>query len=140
MKHAKPHLGLLALATALIFFSTAPRAAAPARFEVSLQRANGVRALQDLDFGRLSALRSGGDRAVEPVLPRVLINNDRLFLALMRAALRAVDTGLHRKRWTREQAVHYLDRNMPSTHYDNQREIDRYSSCRGKRRLTRSAC
>lgn len=64
----------------------------------------------------------------------------RLPLALMRAALRAVDTGLHRKRWTREQAVHYLDRNMPSTHYDNQREIDRYSSCRGKRRLTRSAC
>jgi uncharacterized protein (DUF885 family)/dipeptidyl aminopeptidase/acylaminoacyl peptidase len=50
----------------------------------------------------------------------------RLSLSLMRAARLVVDTGLHAKKWTREQAVDYLDRNMPSTHYDNQREIDRY--------------
>jgi uncharacterized protein (DUF885 family) len=50
----------------------------------------------------------------------------RLSLALMRAARLVVDTGLHQKRWTREQAVDYLDRNLPGTHYDNQREIDRY--------------
>lgn len=50
----------------------------------------------------------------------------RLSLSLMRAARLVVDTGLHAKKWTREQAVEYLDRNMPSTHYDNQREIDRY--------------
>jgi uncharacterized protein (DUF885 family) len=53
-------------------------------------------------------------------------NFGRLSLSLMRAARLVVDTGLHAKRWTREQAVEYLDRNMPSTHYDNQREIDRY--------------
>jgi uncharacterized protein (DUF885 family)/dipeptidyl aminopeptidase/acylaminoacyl peptidase len=50
----------------------------------------------------------------------------RLSLSLMRAARLVVDTGLHAKKWTRAQAVDYLDHNMPSTHYDNQREIDRY--------------
>lgn len=53
-------------------------------------------------------------------------NFGRLSLALMRAARLVVDTGIHAKRWTREQAIDYLDRNMPSTHYDNQREIERY--------------
>ncbi len=50
----------------------------------------------------------------------------RLSLELMRAARLVVDTGLHHKRWTRAQAVAYLDRNMPGSNYDNQREIDRY--------------
>lgn len=50
----------------------------------------------------------------------------RLSLELMRAARLVVDTGLHQKRWTRVQAVAYLDRNMPGSHYDNQREVDRY--------------
>jgi uncharacterized protein (DUF885 family) len=50
----------------------------------------------------------------------------RLTLELMRAARLVVDTGLHAQRWTREQAVSYLDENMPGSHYDNQREIDRY--------------
>lgn len=50
----------------------------------------------------------------------------RLSLELMRATRLVVDTGLHEKRWTRQQAVDYLDRNMPGSHYDNQREVDRY--------------
>jgi uncharacterized protein (DUF885 family) len=50
----------------------------------------------------------------------------RLSMALMRATRLVVDTGLHAKRWTREQAIAYLDENMPSSHYDNQREIERY--------------
>ncbi|HEY5756782.1 MAG TPA: DUF885 domain-containing protein [Steroidobacter sp.] len=50
----------------------------------------------------------------------------RLTMELMRAARLVVDTGLHELRWPREQAVAYLDDNMPGSHYDNQREIDRY--------------
>ncbi|MDT9600315.1 DUF885 domain-containing protein [Sphingosinicella rhizophila] len=50
----------------------------------------------------------------------------RLSLELMRACRLVVDTGIHAMKWTRKQATDYLDRNMPSSHYDNQREIDRY--------------
>jgi len=50
----------------------------------------------------------------------------RLSLELMRACRLVADTGVHALRWSREQAVTYLDDNMPSSHYDNQREIDRY--------------
>jgi uncharacterized protein (DUF885 family)/imidazolonepropionase-like amidohydrolase len=50
----------------------------------------------------------------------------RLSLGLMRAARLVVDTGLHQKRWTREQAIEYFDRNTPGSHYDNQREVERY--------------
>jgi uncharacterized protein (DUF885 family) len=37
-----------------------------------------------------------------------------------------VDTGIHADHWTREQAMGYMDQNLPSSHYDNQREIERY--------------
>ena len=50
----------------------------------------------------------------------------RLSLELMRACRLVVDTGIHAKRWPREQAAAYMDANMPSSHYDNQREVDRY--------------
>lgn len=50
----------------------------------------------------------------------------RLSLSLMRACRLVVDSGIHAMKWTREQATAYLDANMPSSHYDNQREIDRY--------------
>lgn len=50
----------------------------------------------------------------------------RLSLELMRACRLVVDTGIHAKRWSRERAVAYMDANMPSSNYDNQREIDRY--------------
>jgi uncharacterized protein (DUF885 family) len=29
-------------------------------------------------------------------------------------------------KWTRAQAIDYLDKTMPSSHYDNQREVERY--------------
>ncbi|MDQ8754977.1 DUF885 domain-containing protein [Sphingosinicella sp. LHD-64] len=50
----------------------------------------------------------------------------RLSMSLMRACRLVVDTGIHAMRWTRTQATEYLDRNMPSSHADNVREIDRY--------------
>lgn len=50
----------------------------------------------------------------------------RLSLGLMRAARLVVDTGLHYKRWTREQGIAYFDDNTPGSHYDNQREVERY--------------
>jgi uncharacterized protein (DUF885 family) len=50
----------------------------------------------------------------------------RLSLELMRACRLVVDTGIHAMRWTRARATAYFDQNMPSSHYDNQREIDRY--------------
>ncbi|HEX5182259.1 MAG TPA: DUF885 domain-containing protein [Allosphingosinicella sp.] len=50
----------------------------------------------------------------------------RLSLSLMRACRLVVDTGIHAMRWTRAQATAYFDTNMPSSHYDNAREIDRY--------------
>jgi len=50
----------------------------------------------------------------------------RLSLGLMRAARLVVDTGLHEKRWTREQGIAYFDANTPGSHYDNQREVERY--------------
>jgi uncharacterized protein (DUF885 family) len=50
----------------------------------------------------------------------------RLSLELMRACRLVVDTGIHAMKWTRKQAVDYMDAKMPSSHYDNQREVDRY--------------
>ncbi len=50
----------------------------------------------------------------------------RLSLAAMRAGRLVVDTGIHAMKWTREQATKYFDDNIPGTHYDNLREIDRY--------------
>lgn len=50
----------------------------------------------------------------------------RLSLELMRACRLVVDTGIHHLKWSRERATAYFDENMPSSHYDNQREIDRY--------------
>jgi uncharacterized protein (DUF885 family) len=50
----------------------------------------------------------------------------RLTLQAMRACRLVVDTGIHAKRWTREQAIAFMDENMPASHYDNQREIERY--------------
>ena len=50
----------------------------------------------------------------------------RLSLQMMRACRLVVDTGIHAKHWTREKAIAYLDANMPASHYDNQREVERY--------------
>lgn len=50
----------------------------------------------------------------------------RLAMELWRACRLVVDTGLHHKRWSREQAIDYLVRNTPNSVYDSTRAIERY--------------
>ena len=50
----------------------------------------------------------------------------RLAMELWRAARLVVDTGLHDKRWTREQATQYLIDNTPNAEWDCIKAIDRY--------------
>jgi uncharacterized protein (DUF885 family) len=50
----------------------------------------------------------------------------RLALELWRAARLVVDTGLHHKRWTRQQAIDYLITNTPNAPEDCVEAINRY--------------
>ncbi len=50
----------------------------------------------------------------------------RLAMELFRAARLVVDTGIHLKKWTREEALEYFNRNVPNPEGDNRKEIDRY--------------
>jgi len=50
----------------------------------------------------------------------------RLSMELWRAARLVVDTGLHDKRWTREEATQYLIDNTPNAEWDCKKAIDRY--------------
>ena len=50
----------------------------------------------------------------------------RLSMEIFRAARLVVDTGLHAKKWTREQAVQYMLENIPNTESSIRGEIDRY--------------
>ena len=50
----------------------------------------------------------------------------RLAAELSRACRLVVDTGIHAKRWTREQAIDYLRANTPSTEGDAVKSIERY--------------
>jgi uncharacterized protein (DUF885 family) len=50
----------------------------------------------------------------------------RMAMELWRAARLVVDTGLHHKRWTREEAIEYLVENTPNSVYDSTRAIERY--------------
>jgi uncharacterized protein (DUF885 family) len=59
-------------------------------------------------------------------------NFGRLSMELWRAARLVVDTGLHHKQWTREQAVAYLVTNTPNAVYDCQRAIERYIAMPGQ--------
>ena len=47
-------------------------------------------------------------------------------MELWRAARLVVDTGLHSKRWTREQAIDYLLENTPNPEGDSTKAIERY--------------
>lgn len=50
----------------------------------------------------------------------------RLSMEIFRAARLVVDTGIHAKKWTREQAVQYYLENIPNPEGDVRAEIDRY--------------
>jgi uncharacterized protein (DUF885 family) len=50
----------------------------------------------------------------------------RLSMEIFRAARLVVDTGIHSKKWTREQAVQYYLDNIPNPEGDVRAEIDRY--------------
>lgn len=50
----------------------------------------------------------------------------QLGMEIFRAARLVVDTGIHSKQWTREQAVQYYLENIPNPEGDVRAEIDRY--------------
>ncbi|MCB9960974.1 MAG: DUF885 domain-containing protein [Hyphomonas sp.] len=50
----------------------------------------------------------------------------RLAMELWRAARLVVDTGIHEKHWTREQAIQYLIDNTPNPEGDCKKAIERY--------------
>jgi uncharacterized protein (DUF885 family) len=50
----------------------------------------------------------------------------RLAMELFRAARLVVDTGIHKKKWTREQALKYYLDNLPNPEGDSRKEIERY--------------
>jgi len=56
----------------------------------------------------------------------------RVAAELWRATRLVVDSGLHYKRWTREQAIAYLDQNTPSPHRTNEDAVDRYLAVPGQ--------
>jgi uncharacterized protein (DUF885 family) len=53
-------------------------------------------------------------------------NFGRLGMELWRAARLVVDTGIHSKRWSREQAIDYLKQNTPNPDGDIRKAIERY--------------
>lgn len=50
----------------------------------------------------------------------------RLSMELARACRLVADTGIHHKKWTRQQAIDFLDKNTPADHHDNVQEVNRY--------------
>lgn len=55
-----------------------------------------------------------------------------LTLDSMRAGRLVVDTGLHAKGWSRQQAIDFLDRNTPMPHVEIVAEVDRYLAYPGQ--------
>ena len=56
----------------------------------------------------------------------------QLAMELWRAARLVVDTGIHSKRWSREEAIAYLVSNTPNAEYDCIRAIERYIAMPGQ--------
>lgn len=92
--------------------------------------------LQDIPmfrkFGRFTAYTEGWGLYTELLAKEMGGYKDpysdfgRLAMELWRAARLVVDTGLHHKKWTREQAVQYLMDNTPNPLGDSQKAIERY--------------
>ncbi|MEQ8800654.1 MAG: DUF885 family protein, partial [Haliea sp.] len=59
-------------------------------------------------------------------------NFGRLAAELWRACRLVVDTGLHARRWSREEAIRYLDETTPSPHAANVRAVNRYIAVPGQ--------
>ena len=56
----------------------------------------------------------------------------QLAMELWRAARLVVDTGIHSKRWSREEAIAYLVNNTPNAEYDCIKAIERYIAMPGQ--------
>lgn len=56
----------------------------------------------------------------------------QLAMELWRAARLVVDTGIHDKRWSREEAIAYLVENTPNAEYDCIKAIERYIAMPGQ--------
>ncbi|HEY7772614.1 MAG TPA: DUF885 domain-containing protein [Marinagarivorans sp.] len=56
----------------------------------------------------------------------------RLAMELWRATRLVVDTGIHHKRWTKQQAVDYLVNNTPNARTDIERAVERYAVMPGQ--------
>lgn len=56
----------------------------------------------------------------------------RLAMELWRACRLVVDTGIHSKRWTREEAIDYLVANTPNSRGDATKAIERYIAMPGQ--------
>ncbi|MBA2404222.1 MAG: DUF885 domain-containing protein [Bdellovibrionales bacterium] len=50
----------------------------------------------------------------------------RLAMEIWRAVRLVVDTGIHSKKWTREEAIKYMKANTPSAELETVKEIERY--------------
>ena len=56
----------------------------------------------------------------------------RLSLEIWRAARLVLDTGIHAKKWSRDQALDYMRRNVLNSERDIQSEVDRYFTTPGQ--------
>lgn len=56
----------------------------------------------------------------------------RLAMELWRACRLVVDTGIHSKKWSREQAINYLIENTPNPKNDSVKAIERYIAMPGQ--------
>lgn len=83
-------------------------------------------------FGRYTAYIEGWGLYTELLPKEIGVYQDpysdfgRLAMELWRACRLVVDTGLHAKKWTRAQAISYLEQNTPNASAEAVNAIDRY--------------
>ncbi len=89
-------------------------------------------------YGRITAYSEGWGLYSEYIPKEMGFYEDpysdfgRLAMELWRAARLVVDTGLHDKRWTREEAIDYLVQNTPNPEGDCIKAIERYTVMPGQ--------
>ncbi|MGI9279756.1 MAG: DUF885 domain-containing protein [Endozoicomonas sp.] len=83
-------------------------------------------------FGRYTAYTEGWGLYAEYIPKEMGFYKDpysdfgRLAMEIWRACRLVVDTGIHSKRWTREEAIEYLAENTPNPRRDIEKAIERY--------------